>query len=101
MTFAPFNSHTNEIFINLNLLKVRDLISLSQLKLAHNFLNDRLPTDLMSLFLLRSDVEPTFRTMKSKTNRLFHLLLTQSHMVRILLVINVQSYGMKNSSLGY
>ena len=73
MTFAPFNSQTNELFINLKLLKVRDLISLSQLRLAHNFLNDRLPTDLMSLFILRSDVDRTSRIMKSKINRLFHL----------------------------
>ena len=65
MTFAPFNSHTNQIFIDLQLIKVRDLIAMSQLKLVYDFLNDRLPTDLMSLFRLSSDVHTTLRRLNS------------------------------------
>ena len=73
MTFAPFNSHTNQIFINLKLLKVKDLISISHLRLVYNFLNERLPTDLMNLFVLRSDVDTTSREMRSKVNRLIYM----------------------------
>ena len=50
MTFAEYNSPSNEIFIKLSLLKVRDLISLNQLKLVYDFYNSCLPSDLMSLF---------------------------------------------------
>ena len=34
MSFAPFNAHTNDLFIELGLLKVRDIISISQLILV-------------------------------------------------------------------
>ena len=48
LSFAPFNSHSNELFINLGLIKMRDLISLNQLKLVYDFLNHHLPSDLNS-----------------------------------------------------
>ena len=73
MTFAPFNSHTNEIFINLKLLKVRDLISLSQLRLVYDFLNDRLPSNLMTLFRLSSNVHTTSLQLKSAAHRLIYI----------------------------
>ena len=73
MTFAPFNSHTNEIFIELGLLKVRDLIDLSQLKLVYDFHNFRLPHDLMSLFKLSSDVHTSHRELNSTVNNLLHI----------------------------
>ena len=51
LTFAPFNSHiTNETFINLKLLKVRDVIKFFQLKLIYDFQCTTLPTDLMQIF---------------------------------------------------
>ena len=37
MTFAPINSSTNEIFIEVGLVKVRDFLSLNQLKLVYDF----------------------------------------------------------------
>ena len=52
LTFAPFNAHTKQIFIDLKILKVRDVIKLNQLKLTYDFLN----ADLMSLFQRSSDV---------------------------------------------
>ena len=73
MTFAPFNSHSNQIFIDLQLLKVRDLIAMSQLKLVYDFLNNRLPLDLMSLFRLCSDVHTTSRRLNSTVNRLIYI----------------------------
>ena len=56
LTFAPFNAHTNQIFIDLKILKVRDVIKLNQLKLTYDFLNNNLPADLMPLFQRSSDV---------------------------------------------
>ena len=73
MTFSPYNSHSNEIFMDLGLLKVRDLISLSQLKLVYDFHNFRLPSDLMTLFKLSSDVHTTHRELNSTVNRLLHI----------------------------
>jgi len=37
MTFADFNSHTNHIFCDLKLLKVRDIIKVQQIKLVYEF----------------------------------------------------------------
>ena len=73
MTFSPFNSHTNQIFVDLKLLKVRDLISMSQLGLVHDFLNERLPIDLMSFFRLSGEVYTTSRELRSTVNRLIYI----------------------------
>ena len=73
MSFAPFNSHTNDLFIDLKLVKIRDLIATSHLKLVYDFLNDRLPIDLMSLFRLSSDVHTTSRELNSTVNRLIYM----------------------------
>ena len=57
LTFAPFNSHvSNQTFIDLKLLKVRDIIKFFQLKLMYDFQCTTLPTDLMHLFKLSSEV---------------------------------------------
>ena len=50
MTFSEFNSHTNELFCEFKLLKVRDIIKSQQLKLVYEFYKNILPTDLKSLF---------------------------------------------------
>ena len=71
MSFGPFNSHTNELFINLKLLKVRDLIDMSHL--VYDFLNNCLPTDLRCLFRLASDVHTTTREMNSVVNSLIYI----------------------------
>ena len=41
LTFAPFNSHTDEIFEDLKILKVRDVIKMHQLRLVFDFLHGR------------------------------------------------------------
>ena len=51
------------------MLKVRDLISLDQLKLVFDFHMKRLPSDLMSLFQLSSDVHTQTRELNSTVNR--------------------------------
>ena len=58
--------------MDLSLLKVRDLISLSQLKIVYDFHNSCLPSDLMTLFQLSSDVHTTHRELNSSgNNRLY------------------------------
>ena len=56
MTFSEFNSHTNELFCEFKLLKVRDIIKSQQLKLVYEFYKNILPTDLKSLFGFDRDV---------------------------------------------
>ena len=56
MSFAPYNSPSHEKFVELKLLKVRDVIKMEQLKLAYNFHIDNLPEDLSHLFVLSSDM---------------------------------------------
>ena len=73
MSFASFDAHSNELFIELGLLKVRDLISLDQLKLVFDFHMKRLPSDLMSLFQLSSDVHTQTRELNSTVNKLLYI----------------------------
>ena len=56
MTFSDFNSHTNNLFIDLKLLKVRDVIKFQQLRLVYDFYNNVLPIDLQDLFVFTSDI---------------------------------------------
>ena len=56
MTFSDFNSHTNQLFIDLKLLKVRDIIKSQQLKLAFEFYKHLLPTNIQGLFKLDRDI---------------------------------------------
>ena len=72
ITFAPFNSHTNEIFQKLKLLKVRDIIEYHQLKLVHDFLENKLPDDLMPIFQLHKDIQTTNLTLNSSYNNLLY-----------------------------
>ena len=55
MTFSEFDSHTNPLFVDLKLLKVRDIINSQQLKLVYEFLHNTLPTDLQNFFVFNSD----------------------------------------------
>ena len=72
MTFAPFNSHTNPIFQELEMLKVRDVIKIHQMKLIFDFHRDCLPDDLMSLFKLTTDVQTTNLVLSSSKNNLLY-----------------------------
>ena len=72
MTFAPFNSNTDQSFIDLGLLKVREVIKLNQLKVVYDFYVKNLPDDLMSLFILSSNVHSTNKVLNSALNHLLH-----------------------------
>ena len=56
ITFSDFNSHTNPLFMNLKLIKVKDLIKLHQLKLVFEFYEQVIPTDLQNLFTFSRDM---------------------------------------------
>ena len=73
LTFAPYNSHTNQAFIDLGLLKVKEVIKLQQLKLVYDFHNNQLPDDLMGLFKLVSEVHSTNQLLRSAANTLIYI----------------------------
>ena len=73
MTFAPFNSNTDQSFIDLGLLKVREIIKTNQLKVVYDFYQKKLPDDLMSLFILSSNVHSTNQVLNSAINNLIHI----------------------------
>jgi hypothetical protein len=73
MTFAPFNSNTDQSYIDLGLLKVREVIKLNQLKVVYDFYDRKLPDDLMSLFILSSNVHLTNQVLNSALNNLIHI----------------------------
>ena len=56
MTSSDFNSHTNQLFIDLKLLKVNEIISSQQLKLIYEFNNNLLPSDLNDLFRFNTGI---------------------------------------------
>ena len=56
INFAPFGSSTKELFKKDSILKVCDIIDIEKLKVAFDFKTSRLPSDLMSLFTVNSEV---------------------------------------------
>ena len=50
ITFSDYDSHANPLFIDLNFLKVHDVIKLQQLKLAYEYCNNLIPQDLRTFF---------------------------------------------------
>ena len=56
MNFAPFNSHTNDLFVSNNIIKFKDIIHMEQIKIAYEFINRSLPLELLNLFKLNSEV---------------------------------------------
>ena len=73
MSFSDFNSHTNPLFIELKLLKVRDIIKLHQLKLVYDFVNKTIPTDLQNLFALSKNIHTTNLQLNSARKSLLHI----------------------------
>ena len=73
ITFSDFNSHTNQLFIDLKLLKVRDLIKLHQLKFVYEFYKKVIPTDLQNLFKFSSDIHTTNMSLISAQKNLLHI----------------------------
>ena len=73
LTFAPFDSNADLTYIELGLLKVRDVIKLNQLKIVYDFYEKKLPQDLMSLFILSNNAHTTNQLLNSAINNLIHI----------------------------
>ena len=82
LKFAPFNSHTNPLFIDLKFLKVKDIINVHQLKLVFDYFTNNLPIDLTSLFSLSSEIHTTDLHLNSARKNLLHISK-----------INTETYG--------
>ena len=50
LNFAPFNAHTNQLFIDLQVIKVRDLIKSYQLRFVFDHFLNKLPIDFQNFF---------------------------------------------------
>ena len=83
INFAPFNSHTNNMFLDNKLLKFEDLIKLEQLKLIFDFKNKNLPIDLLDLFKLSSDIN-------------FHITRSASKGCMFIPQIKTTNFGIKS-----
>ena len=73
ITFSDFNSHTNPLFMNLKLLKVKDLIKLHQLKLVFEFYEQVIPTDLQNLFTFSRDMHTTNLVLRSARKNFLYI----------------------------
>ena len=71
LTFSDFHAHTNDMFKDLKIIKVRDIIKMQQLKVVYDFLNNSLPFELMSLFIRSCDIHPNFDLNSSRNNLLY------------------------------
>ena len=60
INYAPFNSHTNNLFAENNILKFKDIIQMEQIKLVFDFKCKKLPIELLTLFTLNSEVHKHF-----------------------------------------
>ena len=56
ISFSPFNSHTNNLFIENKILKLDDIIKSQLMKIVFDFKNQNLPEDLSKLFTLNSEI---------------------------------------------
>ena len=53
-TCSKYNAHTEPLFKELKLLKIKDIFTLAKLKFAHKFINNKLRDKLMGIpFLLK------------------------------------------------
>ena len=73
------------MFIDLKLLKVKDIINIHQLKLVYDYFVNNLPTDLTTLFSLSSEVHTTNLDLNSVRKNLLHISK-----------INTETYGNKS-----
>ena len=52
MTFSDYHAHSNPLFVNLNILKIHDLVKLSNVNLIHDILNSNCPARVSTIFSL-------------------------------------------------
>ena len=77
MTFSDFGCHTNNLYIQHEILKVREIIKLHQIKLLYRFVDKVLPSDLRQLFTLIDEIH-THHTRQVPTHQCMVLTLNTS-----------------------
>ena len=82
MSFSDFNSHTNQLFMDLKLLKVRNIIDLQHLNLVYDFYDNRLPIDLKKSFTFSSDIHITNIELNSTRKNFIHIPRTKAVMAK-------------------
>ena len=65
MSNANFLDHTSPLFVSLNILKIRDIMTCQILKFVFQFYNNKLPSELQTLFIKNESVH-SFNTRGSK-----------------------------------
>ena len=68
LTFSNFKCEPNPVLTELGLTRVRDVITIQQIKLAYEFCNGLLPSDLCNLFTYSRDTQTTNMVLISNTN---------------------------------
>ena len=79
LTFSKFNSEPGPAINELSLTRVRDVIKIQQLKLAYEFCNELLPSDLNNLFAFSRATQSTNLNLISNINN--HLRIPPVHSV--------------------
>ena len=74
-SFSDFDAHANPLYLNLKILKVRDIITLNHIKLAYEFTLNSLPIDIQGLFSLSRNTVTS--NMLLNSIRKNHLLIPQ------------------------
>ena len=58
ITFAPnYRDHITPLYADLNILKIKDLISFKNMFLIHDLFNDKLPTTFNGFYSLQQNPE--------------------------------------------
>ena len=78
INFAPYNSHTNNLFNNDKILKFEDIIKFQQLKIIYKFKSNSLPKDLNNLFIENKDVNCHFTQNVAKEDLYIPQILTKT-----------------------
>ena len=78
MTFSGYHHPSNELFIDLKILKINDMIKLQQLKLAYEYWNKLLPDDLVSLFVPRNEKQTTNFSLRSSDKNFLSIPKTKT-----------------------
>ena len=73
MSFSDFNSHTNQLFMDLKLLKVGNIIDLQHLNLVYDLYDNRLPIDLKNIFTFSSDIHNANIELNSARKKFIHI----------------------------
>ena len=66
LTCSQYNAHTDPLYKNLNLLKVKDIFTISKLKFYHNYVNNKLPTNLLKFPLQLNIDRQTYNTRRAQ-----------------------------------